>query len=237
MNRGKTEIILVIFIFLALSCSNDKLNENKNTKSYDTLTNITGNTGKDLVDNESEKNEIKDFFISNFAKKFTYKNIKKFEQRFVETKIYNNSGKINGYIISENDFGTIFQKSEICLSNYDYSPIYYSIQNEKGYQSITVIGMDDDWCFKVCLLNYNMDGKLIGNVFLYESGGDGGYSTDAWGEYINDSIYIKTKLDIEPDENDNSIFFCDSIINEIKIDYKGKITTQELFRKRVQKKR
>ena len=242
MRISTTNIITIIFAIHVISCSNNKLDKAKKIRTNDSTFNLKYNLDKSKTENKiDDKNtaqiEIKDFFITNFEKKFSHKNIKKFKPRFVENEIYKKSDKINGNIINERDFGTIFQKSNINLSNYDYSPIYYSIQHQEGFQSVTVIGMDEDWCFKVCLLNYNMNGKLIGNEYLYESGGDGGFSTDAWGEYVNDSTYIKTKLEIEPDEKDSKKNYCDSIITKIKIDYKGEISTQELYRKRFRRKR
>lgn len=154
---------------------------------------------------------------------------------FKKKYIASNPDKPSGKIINESDYSTIFQDSRIEISTEEgYPPIYYSIQQNKGYQAITVIVMNN-WVIEVCLLIYNKKGKLISYAYLYEYGGDESFSVDSWGEYINDSTYLKTKSENEMDE-DNNKYYCDSTTSLIQINYKGAITTRELSNKRFYKK-
>ena len=226
---GKLTVLFLILIFF-VSCKETKTKiptENTANEKIDKLPEI------DTTDNKAV------FQIQDFKANFKFGKITSFNRDFVNKEVY--SGQNKGFIkIKAKDFQTIFQNSKIDFgmgaSGGYYDPIYYSIQNTKGYQAITVIGIDDDWTNKVCLLTYNLKGMLMGAAYLYEKGGDGGYWTDAWGKFINDSIYYKTSLRCEPDEKDDNFCYIDSINSIIQIGNNGLVNEKMLDKNRLHKR-
>jgi hypothetical protein len=101
--------------------------------------------------------------------------------------------------------------------------VLYSIQAEKGHQGILIAGLDDDWVDRIYYYSYTPDGKLITKCCLYECGGDGGYSSESFGEFINDSTYIRTSVYCDPKDEDLTGFKCDSIVKKVIIHSNGRI--------------
>ncbi len=162
-------------------------------------------------------NTKQEFQASDFEEKFMYDNLSTFKDNINVDVLLSP----NKWLIGQKNFEMVFQNSGIHLNNYDYDPIFLSNQKFAKFQAITVLGMDSDWRFKVCLFTYGNNGKLINNEFLYETGGDAENSTEAWGEFVNDSTYYKTKISCEI--NDKGIAICDTVENIIYLRSNGEI--------------
>lgn len=207
MHKPMTRHITLIFILLfTLSCSQDK---------------------KEGIDNNVETVvEKKDFrfFISEYKDKFKHHNLITFDRCSIKDL---NGDKFiaDQHIPITKDLALkIFQDNKYISDTLtEGTKVLYSIQTDKGHQGILIAGMGDDWVDRIEYISYDFNGKLISRLFLYECGGDGGYSSESFGKFINDTTYIRKSIYCEPKDEETGIYKCDSLNNKFIIHYNGQI--------------
>jgi len=166
------------------------------------------------------------FYIEEYRSKFPHTNIRVF-----------NHGSLKDFSIDTPVFMTHFPiLSDLALKVYqdtsrvrnvedETTKVLYSIQQEKGHQGILIAGTDDDWVNRIIYYSYELKGKLIGSLTLYEIGGDGGYSTYSSGRFLNDSTYIRESINCGPVNDDLDNIKCDTATFKFLIHQNGRIDT------------
>jgi hypothetical protein len=177
---------------------------------------------------ETEKPKEYSFFIKDYQDKFKHNNLREFEKCAVndlnkEKPIY----KIHYPILDElalqiyqNEFSTEKSVSET-------TKVLYSIQNTTGHQGILIAGMDDDWVDKIAYYSFDLNGKFIAKLILYECGGDGGYYNETYGKFINDTVYVRHSIGFDPNDEDMNQAQSDTTMNEYIVHRNGEISKIE----------
>ena len=106
-------------------------------------------------------------------------------------------------LLSENDFYSIYQDSLInYLGGFEESQdidLFYSIQNRNSnFNEITILWhREGEYCLGISYFIFDKKGKLIERFPVAISCGDGGYSSESYGHFLNDTIYKMTIEDYE----------------------------------------
>lgn len=203
-------IILLFLLQLLISCSQD----NKHVADNNIETAI-------------EKKEYR-FFITDYKDKFKHQKLKSFDRCGIKDL---NGDKfiadLHLPIIKDLAY-KIFQNNKyISDTLHEGTQVLYSIQTDKGHQGILIAGMGDDWVDRIEYRSYDFNGKLIAKLYLYECGGDGGYSSESFGEFINDSTYIRKSIYCDPNDEDMNHAVCDSVTKKFTIHSNGNIEEQK----------
>jgi hypothetical protein len=194
---------LIIVLLIALSC---KLTTTKDLSKLDNL--------------NSEENKTTEQFLN--PELFKYKKLDKFSLEFMSYG--ERVKKLNK--INENEIEKYFQGSTRSKDFAENNFYFFSNQGKIGDLTlITLIEEYDMCCADLCLMVYDANNKLINKNLVASVGGDGQWGYDAYGKYLNDSIYILTLVDQETirDEADYMEYEIDSIITTYKIDSKIKL--------------
>jgi len=199
-------IILLFFFQLLISCSQDN---------------------KHIADNHVEtvvmKKEYR-FFISEYKDKFKHQNLTSFDRCGIKDLNGDNFiADLHLPIIKELAFKIFQDNKYISDTLHEGTQVLYSIQKSKGHQGILIAGMGDDWVDRIEYISYDFNGKLIARLFLYECGGDGGYTSESFGKFINDTTYTRSSIYCEPKDEETGIYKCDSLSNTFIIHYNGQI--------------
>jgi hypothetical protein len=164
------------------------------------------------------------FFIKNHLNEFKHSNIQNFPKGYFTDlntirPIYENHTPIIKDLYLE-----IFQDtSRIDTVLSEGTKVLYSIQKSKGHQGILIAGMNDAWVDDIIYRSYDKNGKFISELVLYQNGGDGGYYTQGFGKFINDTTYFKYTIECEILDMEKNIEKCDSVAQKYYIHNNGKI--------------
>jgi hypothetical protein len=164
------------------------------------------------------------FFIKDHFKKFKHSNIQNFPKGYftdLNTKraIY----EIHTPIIKDLYLQIFQDTSRVDTVLSEGTKVLYSIQKLKGYQGILIAGMNDAWVDDIIYRTYDMNGKFISELVLYQNGGDGGYYTQGFGRFVNDTTYFKYTIECEIVDMEKNIEKCDSVALKYYIHNDGKI--------------
>ncbi|WP_196888266.1 hypothetical protein [Aureivirga sp. CE67] len=215
------KILTYILIFLTFSCAEKKkesksdIEIEKNEKAL-IKTDSTELKAKQII--EIEKSDS--LFID--PNDFKYSNLNEFDLRgwyhgkFVDSlKSFSSKEKLIAYFQNERLKG-----ENIYPANYQY----FSIQkNDKSEKIITIIEGDESCCQDLHYLIYNSENKLLSDNIVAGTGGDGMWSYDQYGKFVNNSTYILTRIDMEEIELENggTEIQIDSVITNYRF-YKNK---------------
>ncbi len=164
------------------------------------------------------------FFIKDHAQQFKHQHI----TTFPRCGIKDLTGDEPGYTLHKPITGDlayqVFQDGKyVSDSLNEWTRFLYAVQNTSGHQAIVIGGMDDDWVNRLYYRSYDRDGKFVAELILYECGGDGGYTTETFGKFINDSVYRRTSVNCELSDEVAGDVQCDSLLNLFIIHTTGKI--------------
>lgn len=164
------------------------------------------------------------FFIRNTKNQFKHQNIKKFPRCGIKDL----SGSAPSEEIHKSITGDlayqIFQDGKYVSDTLtEGTRFLYSIQQTRGHQGILIGGMDDDWVNRLYYRSYDLQGKFVAELVIYECGGDGGYTTESFGKFINDSVYVRTTVNCELSDAVAGDVLCDSVSKRFLIHAKGTI--------------
>lgn len=216
-------ILTYILIFLTFSCI-DKKEETKSKKTQVGQIETTNPDVENLNELKSEKNiktqKSNRVFID--STNFKYFDLKEFDLRgwdygkiTNELKSFYSKEKLIEYF--QNDR---FNSENIYPVNYHF----FSIQkNEANEKIITLLEGDESCCNDLHYLIYNSENELISDNIVAGTGGDGMWSYNQYGKFINDSTYVLTRVDLEEVELENggSELQIDSVITNYRF-YKSK---------------
>jgi hypothetical protein len=208
MNRN----ISYILIFLVLSCAKNETKKEQNIKNQ-------------TVSSENKVLKIKPEPIEKFKKNdsiFIDSTNFKF-QKLKEFNLQNwYSGKIEKELkpLNKRKLFQYFQNERIKGKNiYPTNFRYFSIQkNTIKEKIITIIESDESCCSELHYLIYNEKNELISDNVIAGTGGDGMWNYDKYGEFVNDSTYVLTKVDFEELElgNEKTEIKIDSVITNYR---------------------
>lgn len=195
------KLLAYILIFLALSCV-EKKKESKSDIKIEK---------KEIIPIDTDSTELKAEPIVEIKKSdslfidpnnFKYLNLNEFDLRgwyygkIVDSlKSFSSKEKLVQYFQDER-----LKETNIYPMNYQY----FSIQkNDKSEKIITIIEGDESCCRDLHYLIYNCENKLLSDNIVAGTGGDGMWGYDQYGEFINDSTYVLTRIDMEEIELEN----------------------------------
>ncbi|WP_157278265.1 hypothetical protein [Olivibacter sitiensis] len=196
------KIILFMGLAVMFSCHNAARRDEEHDKPMlqVTQTEQQDTLATEIRDSEEPTMANGYFLIAKYEKDFPHRDMTVFDEASIkdlntEGAVYERYRPIIGELAREVYQDTAFVPNQLR----EDTKVLYSIQKARGHQAILIAGMDDDWVDKVIYRSYNGEGKFVAQVVLYESGGDGGYSTRSFGRFVNDSTYMRTTIECEMD--------------------------------------
>lgn len=212
------KILAYILIFLTLSCADKK------KEKYSEETQIEQ---KKITKSETEPTELKSEPIVENKKpasafidstNFKFFNLKEFNLRNWYV------GKMDEKLKSptKENLVNYIQNERLTKENvYPNSWKYFSIQrNDTTEKIITIIEGDESCCSDLHYLVYNKRNELLSDNIVAGTGGDGMWSYDQYGKFLNDSTYILTRIDTEEIEleNNETEIHIDSVITNYRFE-------------------
>jgi hypothetical protein len=162
------------------------------------------------------------FFITEYRDQFKHTNIRQFKRCAIQDLNRQQAIFTIHTPVTRKLAYKVFQDHKYVLPIlHEETKVLYSIQAEKGHQGILIAGMDEDWVDRIYYYSYTLDGRLISKCCLYECGGDGGSSSASFGEFANDSTYIRTSIYRDPINEDLTKLSYDSTVSKIIIHSNG----------------
>lgn len=223
------KILIFILLFLTFSCEDKKTEKIQIQKKK--IVNLKTDTIKIKSYSKLEIKKTKKKFID--STNFKFFNLKEFDLRSWD------AGKMNKELKSPTKEKLLeyFQNERINGENiYSTNFRYFSIQkNTNALKVITIIEGDESCCSNLHFLIYNNHNKLISDNIVAGTGGDGAWSYNQYGKFINDSTFLSTRIDTEAVElkNDERETQIDSVITKYLF-YKNKSfekLTEQKFKK------
>lgn len=207
------KFIFFLAIYFIHSC-NEKTD--KNVSSIEKLEKTKRELNEIKVDSIKKTSSF-----THYLNKFKYKGKKEFKisyESFKQDSLVSLKTKDLSNFLKEND---IKKYNDSLL----YEHYYYSYQPiNKNFESLSLI-LNTEYRWDLYLLTYNFKGNQIDKFPLSSFGGDGDFSFYSYGNFINDSIYVKTYVEKEykDDENGNEKIKIDSTTTKYLLKYNGEI--------------
>ena len=216
------KLLTYILIFLTFSCV-EKKNESESDKikvKEKEAISINNDSTELKAEPTAETKKSDSLFID--PNNFKYSNLSKFDLRgWYYGKIVDSLKSFS----SKEKLVEYFQNERLKGENiYPVNYQYFSIQkNDKSEKIITIIEGDESCCHDLHYLIYNSENKLLSDNIVAGIGGDGMWGYDQYGEFVNDSTYILTRIDMEEIElkNGGTETQIDSVITKYRF-YKNK---------------
>jgi hypothetical protein len=196
------KILTYILIFLTISCVDKK--KEKELRYIPIIqkemTNSEPNQKELEIEIKTQAEKFDSIFID--STNFNFFNLKEFDLRdwyigkMDEELKSPTKEKLLEYFQDDRING-----ENIYLANFKY----FSIQkNEPTEKIITIIERDESCCSDLHYLVFNEKNELLSDNIIAGTGGDGMWSYDQYGKFLNDSTYILTRIDIEEIEVNES---------------------------------
>lgn len=117
------------------------------------------------------------------------------------------------------------------LEEWDYSihegtGYLYSIQERKSHIGITICQMNGAWVDQIKYLSFSHKGNKIDEIILAANGGDGGFHSNGYGKFVNDSTYIYHFVETEMNFETNEKIIIEEYTKKIIIHPSGRIQSK-----------
>lgn len=228
--RAERYIILAV-LALFVSCSQPQSQSNPALPARtDSVAAVSSQSASALAPVTSRYNFTDPkFILEDHKHKFYTGRIEQFDDEFFnkdrETEVENSPL----YPVLDRESFDVFQSNEKVYDRMDEgTPYYYAIQHKGQHTGIIIKQMNNAWVNRFIYLAYDLSGKLVGTATLAGWGGDGGYGTAMTGEFINDSVFIKTTIETEHDFEKEMDKIIVNTTDEITIHFDGRIETRTI---------
>lgn len=215
--RGELQIVVIALASVGISCSQPEPAESaaEGVVSASPYENISASAPQKRRYHFTDPG----FILEDHKHKFHTGRIEIFDENFLDKRHADSL-----YPVLDRESFDVFQSNEKVYDRIDEgTPYYYAVQYTGHHTGIVIRQMNDAWVNRYIYLAYNLNGKLMGTAILAGAGGDGGYVTVMTGQFINDSVFVKSTIETEQDPKKEADKVIVKTTDEITIHYDGRI--------------